>query len=242
MLKASHLRYSYHAGSPVLEDVDLALEEGKITCLLGPSGCGKTTLLSLLAGLVPPQQGEITSDIERPGPALGYVTQDSDLLPWLTAEKNAALASSLHPAIAPPDKVHMGALFDHLNLSGCKHAYPHEMSGGQRQRLALIRTLIANPRLLLLDEPLGHLDAVLRLKAAQVLRRYVAENKATALIVTHQLDEAVHLADRIVTLSDKPTRVLDVYSLDTPVSRRDAFMALSETLANAVVRPEGEGA
>jgi ABC-type nitrate/sulfonate/bicarbonate transport system ATPase subunit len=227
MLAATSLRHDYGSG-PVLDGIDLALEEGRVTCLLGPSGCGKSTLLNILAGLLEPGSGEVRSEVARPGPKLGYMAQEPELLPWLTAEENAALAARL--GVVAPDAQRRHALFRHFGLAGCERLYPHGMSGGERQRVALIRTLLAEPALLLLDEPLGHLDAVLRLKAAQTIRHSVTARRATALVVTHQLDEAVYLGDRIVTLSGKPTRVTGLYPLDSAAARRDAFMTLSEKL------------
>lgn len=231
MLTATQLRHDFGAGS-VLDGIDLTLTGGTITCLLGPSGCGKSTLLDILAGLIAPHAGAVTSDIARPGPHLGYMSQEPGLLPWLTAAQNAELATRLCPAIAQPAPAKVQALLHALCLQDCANRRPHELSGGQQQRVALLRTLLAEPRLLLLDEPLGHLDVAARTQTALLLRHYVKEYDAAALVVTHQLGEAFVLGDRIVTLSDRPTRITGAYRLDSLAARQETLRHLESAFIN----------
>ncbi|MGE4350583.1 MAG: ATP-binding cassette domain-containing protein [Bdellovibrionales bacterium] len=232
MLIVTDLSYGYGA-EPILDKLNVTLENGKITCLLGPSGCGKTTLLSLLAGALPLQEGRIESDAERPGPKMGHMTQACDLLPWLKAQDNACLAARLHPQIQQPDKKEVHEMFEAFGLKGYEKAFPDHLSGGQKQRLVLLRTLLSKPSLLLLDEPLGQLDASCRLSIARIVRRYVLRERAAALVATHQLDVAVLLADTILLLGERPARLLRSYSLTDAYSRKKTLDLLSRDLMHA---------
>lgn len=197
----------------VLQDVSFDLKAGEILAFLGPSGCGKTTLLNLVAGFLKPTGGQIERTIACPGPKLGYMRQDHGLLPWLTAKENIRLATCLCPAIPSADEKALEAALARFGLAAVQQKKPCALSGGQRQRLALLRTLWGQPSLLLLDEPFAHLDTALRLSLARHVRAYVTDTAAAALLVTHQMEEAIQMADRIMVLGAHPTRILTAHDL-----------------------------
>jgi ABC-type nitrate/sulfonate/bicarbonate transport system ATPase subunit len=200
----------------VLHDISFSLAEGEFVALIGASGCGKSTLLRLILGLDTDYEGEIRLDgqrVRKPGLDRGIVFQEHRLLPWLTAEGNVAAAlrrSSLKAA----ERRRLVA--EHLALVGLgafADAWPSQLSGGMSQRVAIARALVNRPRFLLLDEPLGALDALTRLRLQDELARIVRYEGSTVVLVTHDVDEAVFLADRIVVLQPQPgriTRVVDV--------------------------------
>ncbi len=206
----------------VLDGIGLRIEPGEFVCIVGPSGCGKSTLLRLISGLHTDYEGEILLD-ERPiaGPDLdrGIVFQDHRLFPWMTVEENVSLAllnSSLDKAQRAK------AVSDHLalvKLSDFRKAHPHQLSGGMAQRAAIARGLVNEPRILLLDEPLGALDALTRLKMRQELQRIWLRQRSTMIMVTHDVDEAVHLASRVVVMAANPGRIVDVISLPASYPR-----------------------
>ena len=206
----------------VLDGVDLRVEPGEIVALVGPSGCGKSTLLSVLAGLLEPDAGAVLLD-GRPAPArrgtLTLMPQRDALLPWRTLEDNVAMAATL--AAAPRDAAGRAAraALARFGLSGfCDH-YPHALSGGMRQRAALARTLLSGARGWLLDEPFGALDALTRADLQGVLGATWAERRPTALLVTHDLDEALLIGDRVLVAGPRPMRIIDEIAVDLPRPR-----------------------
>ena len=194
------------AGRPVLENVDLEVKRGEFVAIVGFSGSGKSTLMSLLAGLIAPDRGQVSfrgAPVSEPGPERGIVFQNYSLLPWLTVYGNIALAVDQVLRDWPHQRrrEHVLRYIELVNLTPAIHKRPHELSGGMRQRVSLARTLATCPQVLLLDEPLGALDALTRSTLQQELARIWSEERTTCVMITNDIDEAILLADRIVPLA-----------------------------------------
>lgn len=194
---------------PVLDSISFDLHVGTWTTVLGPSGCGKTTLLKIIAGLETPDSGLVTIDGRATSQlgATAYLPQHDTLLPWRTALGNAILASEIDGKPIDEAKKEAMALFDHFGLSGFESMVPSQLSGGMRQRLALIRTFLSHRSILLLDEPLGALDPLTRATLQKWLLGVWDELKKTVLLVTHDAEEALLLSDRILVLTERPARL-----------------------------------
>nr|WP_028079948.1 ABC transporter ATP-binding protein [Solimonas soli] len=207
----------------VLHDLNLEVAEGEFTVIVGASGCGKSTLLRLLAGLDAAYDGEISVDgraVRDVGRERGIIFQEHRLFPWLTVADNVALGLA---AEAPPAaQVHerVAAMIALVGLQGFERALPHQLSGGMAQRVALARGLIADPRILLLDEPFGALDALTRHQMQDELLAIRERRRTTMLLVTHDVEEAIVLADRIVVLAPRPGRIRRIIDVDLPHPRR----------------------
>lgn len=203
----------------VVESLSFSLAEGTITSLLGASGCGKTTLLRLIAGLDIPSRGRIVSELELPGPKLGYVQQGERLLPWRSVLENVALAGELLGSSRQgAEKLAEQALVD-VGLKDVAERYPSQISGGMTQRALLARAFLTKPRLLLLDEPLGQLDIIARKELAAIIQRYVRANRAAALLVTHSVEEAVFISDTVLTLTRRPSTISERFALSSEALR-----------------------
>lgn len=208
--------------SPALEDVSFACAEGEFVSLIGPSGCGKSTLLRLIAGLTPPTSGEIELGgraVTGPSDEIALVFQNPELLPWRTALSNCLLPVQLKHWPVDQYKPRAEELLKLVGLADFLHRYPGELSGGMQQRNAIARALITRPRYLLMDEPFGALDALTRDQMTVELQRIWGETGATVLFVTHSIQEAVFLSDRIVVMSRSPGRILDIIPIDFPRPR-----------------------
>jgi nitrate/nitrite transport system ATP-binding protein len=223
----------------VLGGIDLAVEEGELVAVVGYSGSGKTTLVSLLAGLLTPDAGEIVLDgaaVSVPGPERGIVFQQYSLLPWMTVHENIALAvDAVHPRKSVPER---RAITDELialvNLTAARDKRPRELSGGMRQRVAVARGLGMAPKLLLMDEPFSALDALTRATLQDELTRIWGERRCTVVLITNDVDEAILLADRIYPMTPGPGAVLGAaieVALPRPRSRR--HMSLSPAYQKA---------
>lgn len=199
--------------TPVLEGLSFSLAAGTITSLLGASGCGKTTLLEIVAGLHTPERGNITADLELPGPRLGYIRQGERLLPWRTLLGNVSLPLELIGTSKREARQQARAALIEIGLGDFSDKYPDQISGGMTQRALLSRAFITKPSLLLLDEPLSQLDLVARKELATIIRRYVSAHHATALLVTHSVEEAVFISDTVLTLTRRPARISEQFHL-----------------------------
>ncbi|NAR00628.1 sulfate/thiosulfate ABC transporter ATP-binding protein CysA [Escherichia coli] len=203
MLQISHL-YADYGGKPALEDINLTLESGELLVVLGPSGCGKTTLLNLIAGFVPYQHGSIQlagKCIEGPGAERGVVFQNEGLLPWRNVVDNVAFGLQL-AGVEKVQRLEIAhQMLKKVGLEGAEKRYIWQLSGGQRQRVGIARALAANPQLLLLDEPFGALDAQVRKELRRWLRQLHEELKFTSVFVTHDQEEAMEVANRVVVMS-----------------------------------------
>lgn len=206
-----------HGGNvTALEEISLDIRPGEIISLLGPSGCGKSTLLRLIAGLDVPTNGIITLDnelVQAPHYTRGLVFQDPTLFPWLTIWENVALGLRARGII----KQYRNEVDDYIKLvglSGFERSYPYQLSGGMAQRAALARALVNHPKVLLLDEPLGALDAFTRMNMQDELLR-IWENRGTTMIfVTHDIDEAIYLSNRVVVMTPRPSKVAKIFDID----------------------------
>lgn len=224
------LRYQTRAEETVaIENVGFSINEGEFVAIVGPSGCGKTTLLSLIGGLLKPSTGTITLEgkqITKPGGDIGYMLQHDTLFEWRTIEKNITLGLEVQKTLSPQTKSYALELLDKYGLKDFKKHYPNQLSGGMRQRAALIRTLAFRPKLLLLDEPFSALDFQTRLKVCDDVHSIIKKENKTALLVTHDISEAVSLADRIIILSRRPAVIKNIYTIDiegdTPLKRRES--------------------
>ena len=205
----------------VLDQVDLQVEAGEFVALLGPSGCGKSTLLRLVAGLEPATTGDITQDgatIARPDPSRIVVFQDPTLYPWRTVRDNVALGPQAQGRLKV-DRARIDAALALVGLTGFARAFPHQLSGGMAQRVALARALVNDPRLLVLDEPLGKLDSLTRLQMQGELVALWQRQRFSALLVTHDVEEALFLAQRVIVFSDRPARIAAEIVVDLPYPR-----------------------
>ena len=206
---------------PVLDNVSFSVKPGEFVALLGPSGCGKSTLLRLVAGLEPPRAGTLREDgdpIAGPFPSRVVVFQDPTLLPWRTVWHNVALGPEAQ-GILKQQRHRVDAAIDLVGLSTFRNAYPHQLSGGMAQRVALARALVNDPRILILDEPLGKLDSLTRLTLQEELVKLWRRRGFTALLVTHDVEEALLLAGRVIVFSDRPARIKAEFKVDKPYPR-----------------------
>ncbi len=204
----------------VLEDIDLDVREGEFVCILGPSGCGKSTLLNIVAGFLAPTSGSVRIDGEEvrgPDPRRIFVFQERGVFPWLTVEGNIGFGLGKLPREERERRIaHYVRL---VGLEGFEKAYPHELSGGMKQRVEVARALAVNPDVLYLDEPFGALDSITRLvMRGELLRIWQAERK-TILFVTHDIEESVQLADRVVVMTARPARIRRIVPIDLPHPR-----------------------
>ena len=202
-----------------LHDINLSLKKGEFVSLVGPSGCGKSTILRLVAGLIFPTQGQVMADgkkIEKPGPDRGMVFQNPTLFPWLTVKNNIAFSLNVRKDLKPDDK-RVERMLNMIGLENFKDDYPGQLSGGMAQRVALVRSLIADPTILLLDEPLGALDAFTRMNIQDEILKLWQEKKQLILI-----DEAIYMSTRVIVMTPNPGKIRDDIKIDLAYPRQRA--------------------
>ena len=234
LLEVNHVSFSYHSESgetTALSDITFSLKEGEFVSIVGPSGCGKSTLLSLISGLLVPESGQILlhgQDVRDFHTGIGYMLQKDHLFEWRTIWQNVLLGLEIQKRISRKTMEHTEEMLKDYGLLGFKQARPSQLSGGMRQRAALIRTLALDPDLLLLDEPFSALDYQTRLSVCDDIAGIIRKEKKTALLVTHDLAEAISMADRVIVLSARPAKIRRIVpiTLDlperTPMKTRNA--------------------
>ena len=234
LLKLEHVSLSYHTPggeTPVLDDISFSLEQGSFTAIVGPSGCGKSTILNLISGLIRPESGRIFIEgkpLSLSELHIGYMLQKDHLFEWRTVRSNVLLGLEIRHMSTPENRARVDGLLDAYGLSRFRDARPSELSGGMRQRAALIRTLALDPALLLLDEPFSALDYQTRLQVSDDIGQIIRREKKTALLVTHDISEAVSMSDRVIILSRRPAKIRRILPVTfdlpdrTPMSSRDA--------------------
>jgi NitT/TauT family transport system ATP-binding protein len=209
-----------------LKDITLTVNKGEFVCLLGPSGCGKTTFINAISGLVPAWEGSIHVDgqpVTGPGPDRAMVFQDYALMPWRTVESNIRMPFELQNLGLSKAQVdeRVARYLDLVELTGFEKSFPYELSGGMKQRVGIARALATEPKILLADEPFAAIDAMTREAMQSELERFVTKTKQTVVFITHSIDEAITLGDRIVVISRRPGRIKEVLDVNLPRPRFD---------------------
>ncbi len=214
LLSFDHISYSYHSISGetlAINNLSFQVEEGEFLSIVGPSGCGKTTLLSIIAGLIEPDSGTVhiqNQERKQSNLNIGYMLQRDHLLEWKNTMQNAALGLAIQKKSGDEEKIsRLNHLFESYGLLSFEKAKPSELSGGMRQRVALIRTLLMEPDLLLLDEPFSALDYQTRLEVSDDIWKIIKQEKKTAILITHDISEAISMGDRVIVLTERPATV-----------------------------------
>ncbi len=215
----SFLRTDSDGLTHALTDINMTIEDGEFVCIVGPSGCGKSTLLRLIAGLIVPTTGSITlsgKKVEGTDSDRGMVFQKPTLFPWLTVGENVGFSANLNKQ---NNEKEVDRLLEKVGLMEFKNSYPHQLSGGMAQRVSLIRTMINKPNVFLLDEPLGALDAFTRMNMQDELIKLWQENKHIMIMVTHDVDEAIYLSNKVVIMEPRPGRIKKILDIDLDYPR-----------------------
>ena len=227
ILEISHIKKNYitiNGTTKAIKDISMQAEKGSIITLVGPSGCGKSTLLSILAGIDEQTSGIIIKDENI---VVGYMLQQDALFPWLTIYENAILGLKIKKMATKENKEYVKKLLNEYKLGDFLNAYPKELSGGMRQRVALIRTLALRPDILLLDEPFSALDYQSRLKISDDVYKIIKKENITAILVSHDISEAISMSDKVLVLSKRPCEIKNIYTINltnksTPIENRKA--------------------
>ncbi len=220
-----------------LDHVNLEMESGEFISLVGPSGCGKSTILRLVAGLIRPTMGTITvngKEVAEPSPERGMVFQKPTLFPWLTVEKNIAFPLKMQGRLKGQEN-QVERMLDVIGLQKFKNDYPGQLSGGMAQRVALVRTLISQPKILLLDEPLGALDAFTRMNMQDEILSMWRKSRQLALMVTHDVDEAIYMGTRVIVMDANPGRIIADIRIEEDFPRdrsSESFIAYRNMILN----------
>jgi NitT/TauT family transport system ATP-binding protein len=230
-ISARKLRKIYPAARSgqvlALEDVNFDIADGEFVCLVGPSGCGKSTLLKMMGGLLPYSSGTLEMagrPVREPGADVGFVFQSPVLLPWRTIAENIMLPIEFRRLGTAKFRGRAATLLKTVGLTGFEGRYPHELSGGMQQRAAIVRALLQDPRILLMDEPFGALDALTREQMNVEVLRIWTENPKTVIFVTHSIVESVFLADRVFVMTPRPGKISEIIAVDLPRPRNLAMI------------------
>jgi len=232
-VEVSKINMNYHSlkgETPALKNISFSVEEGEFISIVGPSGCGKSTLLNIIAGLIIPSSGEVYIDGEKTTSSLtiGYMFQRDHLFEWLTVWENVTLGLKIQHKLSIENTGQVYELLKNYNLIEFKNHYPRELSGGMRQKVALIRTLALGPKVLLLDEPFSALDFQTRLNVGDEISEIIKKENKTVIMVTHDISEAISMSDRILVLSQRPASIMKNASIifpekyNSPLKRREA--------------------
>lgn len=248
-----HTYFTKTSAVTALSDISLEVEEGEFVSFLGPSGCGKTTLLSIIAGLFEPTEGTVTLEGKRVETAeneIGYMLQQDYLFPWKTIEENILLGLKIGNSLTPDKKAYALQLLQEMGLKGVESQFPKQLSGGMRQRVALVRTLATEPKLLMLDEPFSALDYQTKLKLEDLVSNTLKSFGKTAILVTHDIGEAISMSDRVFLFSARPGQLHKTFVIpkelrdETPFNARnhEAYPAIFQTIWKELesLEPAGE--
>jgi ABC-type nitrate/sulfonate/bicarbonate transport system ATPase subunit len=238
-IRIEGLTKTYKDGPRAVDHVDLEIHDGEFIAIVGPSGCGKTTLMNMIAGFVRPDAGAIVIDglpRTKPDSKGILITQHGSVFPWLTVRENLMFGLNGH---APRNKAEIADRYAAIvGLKGFEASYPHELSGGMLKRAELARALVVKPEVLYMDEPFSALDALMSLRMRNELLRILAEERHTVMLITHDVEEAIHVADRILVLSPRPARIQAAFDVPFPHPRRLTSAAAQE-LRVAILRELG---
>ena len=237
ILSLDHIYYSYHeknGETPVINDLSFEIEPGSFTSIVGPSGCGKSTLLSLLCDLIKPEAGTIyiRPPENNPDSRMGYMLQKDNLFEWRSIYKNVMLGLEINNKKTPENIAYVNHLLGQYDLAEFKSARPSQLSGGMRQRAALIRTLALKPDILLLDEPFSALDYQTRLEVREDICNILRSEKKTVILVTHDISEAIAMTDRVLILTSRPAKLLKTINIESrdTLSSQKYFDEIREVL------------
>lgn len=228
-----HTYFTKTSATTALSDISLDIKEGEFVSFLGPSGCGKTTLLSIIAGLLQPTEGLVTLEGRKTGlkdNGIGYMLQQDYLFPWKTIEENILLGLKLNDQLQKDKIDYTLTLLDEMGLKGVEKQYPKELSGGMRQRVALVRTLATEPKLLMLDEPFSALDFQTKLRLEDRIFETLKAFQKTAILVTHDISEAIAMSDRIFLLSARPGKLYKSFIIPNELKTLSPFNARNHQL------------
>lgn len=233
ILELDNISYSYHTLNgeiPVLKNISFSVKEGDFLAIVGPSGCGKSTLLSIIAGLLQPESGtlKLNGSMDNKNFAhIGYMLQKDTLLEWRSIYKNVMLGLEIRKECNPQKKAYVNDMLETYGLSSFKNAHPSQLSGGMRQRAALIRTLALDPDILLLDEPFSALDYQTRLSVSDDIAHIIKEQKKTAILVTHDISEAIAMGEKVLVLTKRPATIHKIFDIQLSVENRTPFTSRS---------------
>ncbi|MFZ7944983.1 ABC transporter ATP-binding protein [Neobacillus sp. 19] len=232
-----HTYFTKASATTALSDITLTVEEGEFVSLLGPSGCGKTTLLSIISSLLKPTQGTILLENKPVSTAknqIGYMLQQDYLFPWKTIEENILMGLKLSKQLNEKNKSAALNLLDQIGLGGLEKQLPKQLSGGMRQRVALVRTLATEPKLLMLDEPFSALDYQTKLKLEDLVSKTLDEFGKTAILVTHDIGESIAMSDRVFLLSPSPGKIHKIFEIPDELKRISPFEARNHEMYSSI--------